>query len=61
MALGDEIAKTDDAGQAVCKLCNKHINCGSRGAVVLNDHVKSAKTYRTCETEAIQSQDKGCV
>ena len=23
----------DDAGQAVCKLCNKHINYGSRGAI----------------------------
>ena len=43
VSLGDDISKTDDAGQAVCKLCNKYINYGSRGAVALDDHVKSAK------------------
>ena len=43
VSLGDDIAKTDNARQAVCKLCNKHINYGSRGAIALDDHVKSAK------------------
>ena len=43
VSLGDDIAKTDDAGQAVGKLCNKHISYGSRGAIALDEHVKSAK------------------
>ena len=25
VSLGNDIAKTEDDGQAVCKLCNKHI------------------------------------
>ena len=41
--LGDYFVKTDLPGQALCKLCSKHINYGSRGCIALGDHVRSSK------------------
>ena len=41
--LGDDFMKCDLPGQALCNLCSKQINYGSRGAVALEDHVRSSK------------------
>lgn len=41
--LGDNFVKCDLPGQVSCNLCSKQINYGSRGAVALEDHVRSSK------------------
>lgn len=41
--IGDFFDKISLAGQAICRLCNKVTNYGSRGLISLKEHVKSSK------------------
>ncbi|KAH3841773.1 hypothetical protein DPMN_115253 [Dreissena polymorpha] len=43
VSLGGDFVKLNCAGIAMCKLCHKQINYGSRGCVALEDHIKSSK------------------